>query len=116
MQERRKDMHYPTNRARIPEIFKGDLFLKYLNITGCRIECSSPINIRLNAQYRMQVIPESAVKAGKFELVVESRWIRSREHVCEAAFMIVDFPKGKQFESYVDYLTWSAQLLPDTLL
>ena len=117
MQERRKDIRYHTlGRARIPEVFQGDMLLKDLSITGCRIQCVKPLDIQLNTQYRIQIIPEPAVKTGTFELLVESRWIHSRDDSYEAAFMIVESPKGKQFEWYVDYLTWRSDPVRDTVL
>lgn len=92
------------------------MLLKDLSITGCRIQCVKPLDIQLNTQYRIQIIPEPAVKTGTFELLVESRWIHSREDSYEAAFMIVESPKGKQFEWYVDYLTWRSDPVRDTVL
>ncbi|MHB9292988.1 hypothetical protein Holit_02105 [Hollandina sp. SP2] len=106
-EERRKDTRYFTQGwARIPEVFEGDMLLKDLSITGCRIQCFTSITLELNAQYRIQIIPEPAVNTGNFELLVESRWVHSRESSYEAAFIVVEFPKGKQFEWYVDYLAW----------
>ncbi|MDR3115350.1 MAG: PilZ domain-containing protein [Treponema sp.] len=115
MQERRKDIRYHTlGRARIPEVFEGDLLLKDLSITGCRIQCAEPLAIQLNVQYRIQIIPEPVVKTGTFELLVKSRWIHAGEHSYEAAFMVMESPKGKQFQWYVDYLTWRSNPVPDT--
>ncbi|MDR2418997.1 MAG: PilZ domain-containing protein [Treponema sp.] len=110
MQERRKNIRYHTiGRARIPAVFEGDMLLKDLSITGCRIQCAKHLDLQLNTRYAIQIIPESVVKTGSFELLVESRWIHSREDSCEAAFMVVESPKGKQFESYVDYLAWRSE-------
>lgn len=89
------------------------MLLKDLSITGCRIQGFTPIALQLNARYKIQIIPEPAVKTGSFELLVESRWIRSREGSYEAAFMVVESPKGKQFESYVDYLVWRSNPVSD---
>ncbi|MDR2798249.1 MAG: PilZ domain-containing protein [Treponema sp.] len=114
MQERRKDIRYHTlGQARIPEVFEGTMVLKDLSITGCRIQCATPIAIQLHTQYKIQIIPEPVVKTGNFELLVESRWIHSGEDCYEAAFMVVESPKGKQFECYVDYLTWRSNPVLD---
>ncbi|MDR2632784.1 MAG: PilZ domain-containing protein [Treponema sp.] len=92
------------------------MLLKDLSITGCRIQCAKHIPIQLNTRYTIQIIPEPVVKTGSFELIVESRWIHPREDSYEAAFMVVESPKGKQFESYVDYLAWRSNPEPDTTL
>ncbi|MDR1302045.1 MAG: PilZ domain-containing protein [Treponema sp.] len=117
MEERRKDIRYRTlGRARIPEVFDGDMVLKDLSITGCRIQCTKPIEaIQLHTPYTIQIIPESEVKTDMFEVLAESRWIRSREDSYEAAFMILESPKGKQFECYVDYLVWRSGSISTTL-
>ncbi|MDR1957344.1 MAG: PilZ domain-containing protein [Treponema sp.] len=113
MQERRKDIRYPTlARARIPAVSEKDAVLSDLSITGCRIRCTEHIPITLNTPYTVLIIPEPAAKISTFALVVESRWIRSQEHSFEAAFMIVSSPPvGTQFESYVDYLAWRSAAL-----
>jgi hypothetical protein len=39
-------------------------------------------------------------------MTAEARWIRVNVNTSEAGFMIIDSPKGKQFQNYVDYLSW----------
>ncbi|MDR2102023.1 MAG: PilZ domain-containing protein [Treponema sp.] len=87
-------------------VFEGESLLKDISITGCCIECTMQVDVSQNSQYKLEVIPEHAAKIGKFELMVEARWVRSGQDACEIGFSIVASPKGKLFERYVDYLTW----------
>jgi len=82
---------------------KDDLLLINLNITGC---CLGSINeeIQLHEIYNIEVKPEHEAKIGKFELQAECRWIRKKENLNEAGFMVTVSPKGKFFQNYVDYI------------
>jgi hypothetical protein len=107
MFQKRKDLRYHTlAKAQMAGVFEGDALLKDLSITGCCIECTMQVDVTPNTPYKLVVIPEKSAKIGKFELVVESRWVRSGEYICEIGFSIVESPKGKLFGRYVDYLAW----------
>jgi hypothetical protein len=105
----RKSIRYPTHaRARIPSVFEGEAFLRDISITGCCIECTINIDIKHNASYKVEIIPESLAEIGSFEVTAECRWIRTGGYSCEIGLRIVASPKGKLFQRYVDYLTWRA--------
>jgi hypothetical protein len=107
MLDKRKHIRYPTlARVRVSEIFDGEALLKDLSITGCCIEYTMVVDIKLNTQYKIQVIPDSAAGIDSFELQVESRWMRPGGYSCEIGFTIVTSPKGRDFLRYVDYLAW----------
>ncbi|MDR2486028.1 MAG: PilZ domain-containing protein [Treponema sp.] len=109
MQEKRQHIRYLTKaQAGIPGIFESGGLLKDISITGCCIECTRQVNIQPNNQYTIQVSPEPNANIGKFDLLAESRWIRPKGDSYEMGFMIVESPKGKQFQRYVDYLAWRA--------
>ncbi|MDR3343582.1 MAG: PilZ domain-containing protein [Treponema sp.] len=112
MSEKRKNIRYNTlARARIREVFHEFASLKDIGITGCCIAYAQGVDIQLNTQYKIQIIPEPAAHIGKFELVAEARWIQTREYSCDYGFMIVASPQGKRLQRYVDYLTWRSILL-----
>lgn len=103
----RKNVRYPSQaRARVAESFEGDALLKDISITGCRIECTTYVDIKPNRVYKIEVIPETAANTGKFELTAEARWVRVSDSSCVAGFLITASPKGKLFQRYVDYLDW----------
>jgi hypothetical protein len=105
--ERRKDVRYQTiAKAKIEGMNEGETLLKDISITGCNVECTAYADIEPNTRYKLEIIPENAARIGIFDLTVESRWIRAGGYSCEIGFSIVESPKGKQFERYVDYLSW----------
>jgi hypothetical protein len=110
----RKSTRYPTHaRARIPSVFEVEAFLRDISITGCCIECTVNIDIKPNAPYKIEIIPEAAAGIGSFEITAESRWVRIGGYSCEVGFRITASPKGKLFQRYVDYLTWRANSSPN---
>ena len=107
MFENRKSVRYRTlAKVRIHGAFEGDHLLKDLSVTGCCVECSVYADIRPDTPYRLQIFPESAAKISDFELTVESRWLRAAGYSCDVGFSVVESPKGKGFQRYVDYLAW----------
>jgi hypothetical protein len=103
----RKSVRYPAQaRARIPAAFIGEAFLRDISITGCCIECTINIDIKINASYKIEILPEASAEIGCFEVTAESRWIRTGGYSCEVGFRILASPKGRLFQRYVDYLGW----------
>ena len=107
MSDQRRNIRYQTlAKAEIEGASEGEILLKDLSVIGCRVECTTQTKIELNLQYKLEVIPESASKIGTFDLLVEAKWIRTANYACEIGFSIVESPKGKMFQRYVDYLSW----------
>ncbi|GHV62969.1 hypothetical protein AGMMS49587_11450 [Spirochaetia bacterium] len=107
--EGRKNIRYRTlARVRIYGILEEDSLLKDLSVTGCCVECTSLADIQPNTRYKMEIIPEKAANIDKFELLVETKWVRSGEYSGEVGFAITASPRGKLFQRYVDYLSWRA--------
>ena len=108
MQERRKDLRsHSIGRAYIDCIPKGDVFLKNLSITGCCLECTSNAEkIKLNEVYSITVDPEHESKINKFYVRAKCRWIHKSDSSCEIGFQIAVSPSGKDFQNYVDYLSY----------
>jgi hypothetical protein len=103
----RKSVRYPAHaRARIPSAFTGEAFLRDISITGCCIECTVNIDIRANASYKIEILPEAPAEIGRFEVTAESRWVRTGGYSYEVGFRILASPKGRLFQRYVDYLSW----------
>jgi hypothetical protein len=109
MAENRKNSRYNTlARVKIPGILGEESLLKDLSVTGCCVESTSYAEVQSGVQYKLVIMPESASEIGDFELSVESKWIRAGGYSCEIGFSILESPKGKLFQRYVDYLTWRA--------
>jgi hypothetical protein len=54
----------------------------------------------------MTIEPESAAGVEDFELKVEVRWVHPADFACEVGFAIIESPKKKHFQRYVDYLDY----------
>jgi len=106
MEQRKNSRFLTTARATIKELSEEEFQLKDLSITGCRIEYSSDVEISLNTRFSIRIIPEKETKIHPFLITAESKWIGVSGKLYEAGFMITESPKGKQFQNYVDYLSW----------
>jgi hypothetical protein len=107
MAENRKNNRYRTlAHAHILGVLEGENLLKDLSVTGCCVECTFYLDAERGKEYKLEIEPESASKIGKFELLVEIKWIRSGSYTSEVGFSITASPKGKTFQRYVDYLAW----------
>jgi hypothetical protein len=111
MSENRKNLRYQTlARARIEGAVEEEILLKDISITGCCVECTMYIDIKPNTQYKVDIFPETASNIGDFELLVESKWIRTGDYSCEIGFAVLESPKGRSFQRYVDYLSWRSAM------
>ena len=107
MTEQRKHTRYETlAKVKIEGVSEEEPLLKDISITGCRAECASFTEIKLGAQFKLEILPESASKIDPFDLLAESKWLRTGAYSYEIGFSILESPKGKQFQRYVDYLSW----------
>lgn len=108
----RKNLRYYTlGEAQINAVSKYKFIIKNLSITGCCLECSSGCEkLKINEKYKVHIKPERKSHIHEFELEVECRWIRNRNNLSEMGFEIYSFPKGKNFQSYVDYLSFCSTL------
>jgi hypothetical protein len=101
--EKRGNQRYQTFvKVKIEGINKGDIQLKDISVTGCRVACTGCEELILNKKYKIEIIPERESEIGLFDLIAEVKWT----HNGEIGFIIVESPKGKQFQCYVDYLSW----------
>jgi len=107
MAEQRKNSRFLTSaKAVIKEFGREEFQLKDLSITGCRLEYPIDTEISLDKRFSLEIFPETEAKIKPFSIEVESKWIRVSSNSCEAGFMITESPKGRQFQNYVDYLSW----------
>jgi hypothetical protein len=105
--EQRKNRRFPSiARAKIPGVLTGDALLKDISVTGCRMEFTMQPDISVGQRYTINIIPEKKSKIGSFELVTECKWIHARDYSCDIGFDVVESPKGRAFQRYVDYLSW----------
>ena len=106
MEKRRNSRFKAVAKVTIKEFGKEEFQLKDLSITGCRIEYPLDVEILLDMRFSLKIIPEKDAKIRPFSITAEARWIRVSSNSCEAGFMITESPKGKEFQNYVDYLSY----------
>ena len=108
--DKRKNERYQSQaKARIEGADCGEILLKDISIIGCCLASAVNVNVKSGNRYEIEVIPEEAADIGKFKVITESKWIHAAENSTELGFAILESPKGKQFQRYVDYLAWRSE-------
>jgi hypothetical protein len=105
-ENRRHTRYRAFARVKLPNHAGEESLLKDISVTGCRVECTSLMNLKPDTPYTLEMIPEGAARIGKFNLEVKSVWIRPGDYSSDVGFRILASPKGKLFQRYVDYLAW----------
>ncbi|MDR0382549.1 MAG: PilZ domain-containing protein [Spirochaetaceae bacterium] len=107
MFQRRINKRYQSlATATMADAFIGEAMLKDLSVSGCRIEHTVIINAEHDKHYTLHVKPEADAKIGEFDLAVKLCWVKHGNCASEAGFSVVESPKGKFFQRYVDYLAY----------
>ena len=110
MLENRKNPRYQSlAHVRIPGVSGGENILKDISVTGCCVECTGEADLRAGTQYHIEIQPEQLANIDKFKLTVERKWVQSGDYSTEIGFFILASPKGRQFQRYVDYLSYRSQ-------
>jgi hypothetical protein len=107
MAEQRDSTRYQSSaKATLEGSGNKEALLKDISITGCRLVLTAYVSIAPNKRYKLKIVPESTAGIEPFLLIVESKWIVAGANSNELGFSIVKSPRGKQFQRYVDYLSW----------
>jgi hypothetical protein len=105
--EKRKNRRFPSiAKAKLPAVFTGEALLKDISVTGCRIECTMQVEIHENAEYSITIFPEDSAGINSFDILAECIWFHSSGYSCEIGFAVKSSPGKRNFERYVDYLSW----------
>ena len=94
---------------------QAEASLKDLSLHGLSIESKDYINIEPNSSYVIAIIPEEETNLKKFQLEIESRWVKLNKSKMESGFSVmVPFNKD-EFEDYLEYLAMKGkvQTMPD---
>ena len=94
--------------AKIQGGLEGEALLRDISVTGCRLEHTVNIGVKIGTRYKIHIKPEMQSEVGEFDLDAEARWIEVQSGVCMAGFSVLESPKGKLFKRYVDYLSYRA--------
>ena len=104
--KRQHTRYYSTAQAVIEGNRKEEAELKDISVTGCRIKAENYLEIRPHSKHEIRIIPEQESEVEAFKLSVEAKWAGTEVDSHIFGFGIIKSPEGKQFERYVDYLSW----------
>ena len=78
--------------------------LRDISLHGVSIRCDSFIDIEPNSSYIIAVIPEEETNIKKFQLEIESRWVKIKKTQMESGFSVIVPFKKDEFNDYLEYL------------
>ena len=109
--EKRSSQRYSSiANARISTVKYGEILLKDISVTGCRLESTMQLDITEGTPYKLEIIPEKASSVDEFDIAVELIWTENGGYSTYYGFKILESPKGKLFQRYVDYLAYRSTL------
>ena len=108
--EKRNKHRYPSlAKAKVIGVDCGETLLKDLSIIGCCLASAGDGEVKPGNHYKIEIIPEEAAEIGKFDIIAELKRSKHEDNTIELGFAILESPKGKQFQRYVDYLAWRSE-------
>ena len=79
--------------------------LRNLSEHGLGIKADGYIDIEPKSSYVIAVIPEKESNLEKFQMEIESRWIKLSRSKMESGFSILVHFNEKEFKEYLEYVT-----------
>ena len=89
--------------------------LRDLSQSGLSIQSDTYIDIEPNSSYVIAIIPEKETNLEKFQVEIETRWIKLNKSKMESGFSVM-LPFNKtEFEDYLEFLAMrgKVQTFPD---
>lgn len=83
---------------------KKEANLQDLSLHGLSIKTDGYIDIEPNSPYVIAIIPEKETNIEKFQLEIQSRWVKLNKSQMESGFSILVPFDEKEFKDYLDYL------------
>ena len=91
---------------------KTEASLRDLSEHGLSIKSENYLSVEPNTSYVVAVVPEKEAKVGKFQLKIESKWIKLNKRKMESGFSVVVSLGEKEFKDYLDYLAQKGEIDP----
>jgi hypothetical protein len=82
----------------------SEALLKDISVSGCCVTSDDFLDVVPKTRYIIDITPEKGAHIEKFELDIESRWIRTNKLFSESGFIIAIRPEDRRLEQYVEYL------------
>lgn len=83
---------------------KKEANLRDVSEHGLSIKSESYIDIEPNSPYVIAIIPEKETNIEKFQLEIESRWVKLQSTRMESGFSVIVPFEEKEFKEYLEYL------------
>lgn len=84
--------------------------LRDLSAHGLSIKSEDYIDIVPNSPYVIAIIPEQETNIKKFQMEIESRWVKVNKSKLESGFSVIVPFNEKEFQEYLDYLAKKAEM------
>ena len=78
--------------------------MRDMSKTGLSIKSEGFIDIEPNSTYVIAVIPEEESNIKKFQLEIESRWVKINKSKMESGFSVIVPFNDDEFKDYLEYL------------
>ena len=78
--------------------------LRDISEHGLSIESDGFLNVEPNSTYEITVVPRKETKVKKFNLKIESKWVKINKCKMESGFSIVIHSDDEEFKKYIKYL------------
>ena len=86
--------------------------LRDLSVSGLSIKSDNYIDIEPNSKYVVAIIPEKETNIEKFQLEIESRWIKLNKAQMESGFSVIVPFDQEGFREYLEYLEKKGKSAP----
>ena len=87
--------------------------LRDLSLNGLSIKSEGYIDIEPNSSYVIAIIPEEETNIKKFQLEIESRWVKINKHRMESGFSVMVPFNESEFKEYLEYLAEKGKVAED---
>jgi len=91
---------------------KTEVSLRDLSVHGLSIKTDNYVSIEPNSSYVVAIIPEKETQVEKFELKIESKWIKLNKSKMESGFSVLVSFDESEFKEYLEYLAQKGKLAP----
>jgi len=91
---------------------KTEASLRDLSEHGLSIKSENYLSVEPNTSYVVAVVPEKEAKVGKFQLKIESKWIKLNKLQMESGFSVLVTFGEKEFKDYLEYLNQKGKVAP----
>lgn len=91
-------------RARIDELCQLPCFVEDVSKNGCRVRFSQIIELDMEREYELTVLPAFRSGLKEFDITVRPQWVKTGKDSTEIGFAVLCSPGMRKFTQYVQAL------------